>query len=277
MHRLIAPYLCLVGFSMAGAAHAAGSATISGNDGSSVRMEYAGNMLSMDVAGQGEGRMVLRDGKMYVITDGMVLDAGSMMGIVGQQAPDLGADDVDQFKSLSATGRSETVAGVKGEIHMLEYVDGRGQSQRKEIVLSSDARAVALAKAMMNMATTMAELTDSPKAAGNAELEAAMKGKGFLRVDNDFKVVSFGEAPPASRFELPSEPQQMPNLQGLMGGGANADAQQDGGGFMGGLFGDKAKRQQERVEQRTDAEVDEATDSMVDKAMDKAFGKLFGD
>jgi len=259
----------------AGAAVASGSATISSTDGETVRMEYAGDKLSMDV-GDGQGRMVMRDGKMFMITDGMVIDAGSMMGMIGQQAPSVGPDDFDQFKSLTATGASETVAGVRGDVHILEYVDGDGRAQRKELVLSSDAKAVALSGAMMNMANTMAKLINSPMGEHNAKFEAALKGQGVLRADNDFTVVSFGGAPAASRFELPSEPQSMPNLQGMMGGGvANADAE-EGGGFMSGLFGQKAQRQQDRVEQRTDEEVDEATDSMVDKAMDKAFGKLFG-
>lgn len=260
----------------AGNVHAnSGSATFSGADGETIHMEYAGDKLSMAVGG-GDDRMVLRDGKMYLISGTTVIDAGSMLGMVGQNAPSLGADDIDQFSSLTATGRSETVAGVKGDVHLLEYVDGDGRTQRKELVLSKDAKAVALSGALMNMATTVAKLTNTDVAASHAQFEAALKGRGILRVDNEFKVVSFGNAPAASRFELPSAPQQLPNLLGLMGGGANADANAESGGFMGGLLGQKAQRQQDRIEQRTDQEVDEATDSMMDKALDKAFGKLFG-
>lgn len=278
MQRLLTNALFLLMLSLGiGTAHAAGSATISSSDGETVRMDYLDDKLSMNV-GAGSDRMVLRDGKMFMISGDTVIDAGSMMSMVGQQMPALGPDDVDQFKSLKASGRSETVAGINGEVHVLTYVDGEGNTQSRELVLSKDPRAVELMKAFSNMTETMAQLTGNPMPAGGAEFEAALRGYGMLRADSDFRVVSFNDAPAASRFELPSAPQSMPNMQGQMGGGANAEAgaEASGGGFMGGLFGQKAQRQQERVEQRSDQEVDEATDSMVDKAMDKAFGKLFG-
>lgn len=275
IHKLF----CLLALTLGwGAVHAAGSATISGGDGDTVLMEYSGDKLSMGVGG-GSDRMIMRDGKMFMVTGDTVIDAGSMMGLIGQQAPTMGADDMDQFKSLTATGRSETHAGVKGEVHILQYLDGDGQAQSKELVLSGDARAVELSKAMMLMGTTMSKLANIDIGREEAKWQTALAGRGVLRADNDFKVVSFGNAPAASRFELPSAPQSLPNLQGLMGGGAanaEAGAGNSGGGFLGGMFGNKAERQQGRVEQRTEQEVDEATDSMVDKALDKAFGKLFG-
>ncbi len=264
-----------------GTAYAAGSATITGGEqGDQMLLEYSGDKLSMGVGGGGTERMILRDGKMFMISGETVIDAGSMMGRIGQQAPNMGADDMDQFKSLTATGRSETIAGIKGDVHLLQYVDGDGQAQSKELVLSRDARAVELSNALMVMSTTMSKLANIDIGREEAKWQAALAGRGVLRADNDFRVVSFGGAPAASRFELPSAPQSLPNLQGLLGGGASADAEAQGsgagGGFLGGLFGNKAERQQGRVEQRTEQEVDEATDSMVDKAMDKAFGKLFG-
>lgn len=72
-----------------GNAQAAGSATISSSDGETVRMDYLGDKLSMNV-GAGSDRMVLRDGKMYMISGDTVIDAGSMMSMVGQQMPALG-------------------------------------------------------------------------------------------------------------------------------------------------------------------------------------------
>lgn len=276
-HKVAGIIILMLGF--LGSAHAGGSATISSSEGDLVRMEYLGDKLSMSVS-EGDERMILRDGKMFMISGDTVIDTSSMLGMLGQQIPNVGPEDVDQFKSLESTGRNETVAGVKGEVHVLKYVDADGQAHSKELVLSNDPRAVALSKALSNMASTMSKLTQVPTTDGNARFEAALKGRGLLRADQDFKVVRFDNAPAASRFELPSAPQSIPDLQGLMGGGATAEPQSAegaGGGLLDGLFGQKAERQQERIEQRTDAEVDEATDSMVDKALDKAFGKLFGD
>lgn len=286
---------------------AGGSAVMesgSGEDRTQVSIEYDGKgKLRMGAQGQGQGQgqgySVLRDGKFYVVVpqEGgapMVLDAGAAMQMMGgmvqqmAQTPDVGPANMSGFVSLVDTGRGETVAGVKGSVHVLTYDDENGKRQTEEVVLSSDARARELTTAMTQMGLQMAQAMGQ-NAAVDADairlVEKAYGGKGVLRYGAEFRIVSFGDAPAGNRFELPAAPTQLPNLQGLgglLGGQAGADGQT--GGQTGGqgsmsieqILGGKAQRQQDRVEGRADQEVDEATDKAVDKVLDKAFEKLFG-
>jgi hypothetical protein len=135
------------------------------------------------------------------------------------------------------------------------------------------------------MGKTMAQIfgVQVPDGSYRMSQEIMGKGNGILRFGNEYRLVSISsDTPSASRFNLPAEPQQMPDLGNLLSG-ANAGASGSASGSantgsnpLGGLFGQKAERQQQRVEQRADQEVDQATDTAVDKALDKAFDKLFG-
>lgn len=260
----------------------AGSATVetgSGSDRQQALFEYRGKQLRMQPQAQAEGTMILRDGKLYAIANGMVFEFASMarmMGGMGAPMIQSGPDDLTRYLGLDRTGRSETIAGASGTVHVLRYADAQGREHREEIVLSGDPRARELADAMQALSRTLMRDLGKSEAPGEAQLQAQIKNQGVLRFGKDFRVVSFGGEPAASRFELPSAPQQMPSL-GALGGGTEAAAGSEAGGsgVLGKLFGDKAQRQQERIEQRSDAEVDQATDEAVDNVLDKAFDKLF--
>ena len=273
----------------------AGSAVIEGGSGKdTVRMslEYrSGGLLRMQPEGQGQdGTMIMRDGKLYTVSNGMVIEMGSMMrqlgGAMAQSTPGSGPDDLNRFVSLKGTGKSETVAGVKGEVYELKYEDENGKLVTEEMVLSKDARAVEMRKAMEQMGQNMRVAMNRPETDGERKLMAAYGNFGVLRYGTDFRVVSLSDKNPAmSRFELPAEPTQMPNLGNLLGGGAGVEANANaeagassGGAFgaLGGLFGKQTERQQQRVEQRVEGETNQATDEAVDSVLDKAMDKLFG-
>jgi hypothetical protein len=267
---------------------AAGSAVIDGGDGTQqqrINLEYSGDKLRMDMQGQQDGSMIVRDGHVYMVTRGMVLDLGSMVGMLGQQgmkAPSTAPTDIGRFLGLDSAGRSETIAGISGQVHVLRYEDEEGRASSEEVVLSKDSRARELTQALEIMATSFQKSLGTAAPAGEAKMRAALKGQGILRYGRNFRVVSFGAAPAASRFELPSAPQQMPSLGNLGSapaeGTAPAAAAEGGGigGKLGAIFGSKAQRQQDRAVQRSESEVDQATDKAVDSALDKAFDKIFG-
>jgi hypothetical protein len=280
-------------------AWAGGKAVVESGDGSSNQVrssiEYDGKgALRMDVADQPGNYMLVRDGKVYSVVsqDGqpVVMDLGAMMKMMGgmaqqmaAQQPMAGSRDVVEFVSLSATGGSESVAGVDGRVYQLTYVDGNGQRQTETVVLSADARAHELTQAMFTMSTTMAQTMQIALPSGGQRLQSEIAGgkQGILRYGSQFRVLSFdGGSPAASRFALPAEPVQMPGLGGMLSGGVQADAELEASaqdtGAVGDIVGEKAERQQQRVEDRANQEVDQATDSAVDKVLDKAFDKLFG-
>jgi len=263
----------------------AGSALVESGEGSDLQraeLEYRDGKLRVQAQGQGDGTMILRDGRIYTIAEGMVFDlAGmaSMLGQSGMNAISSGPDDLVRYLGLDSTGRSETVAGVAGKVHLLRYVDRSGKPHSEELVLSTDPRARELAEALQLMSTGFREILGQPEAPGEAQLQASLKGQGVLRYGKEFRVVSFGSTQPAAaRFELPSAPQQMPSLGAFGGGEAEAaPAAASGGGLLGRVFGGKAQRQQERIEGRAEQETDAATDRAVDSVLDKAFGKIFGE
>lgn len=286
---------------------AGGTATLETNsDGKSYpsTIEYDGKgSLRVDSTEQQNGYLLVRDDKAYsvVVNDGqtMVIDLASTMKMLGglaKQNSSQGAtagNEVARFISLDKTGASETVAGISGSVYNLTFVDDEGQQRTESLVLSKDSRARELTKALTTMGRQMAKAAGVAEPEGTAKMYAEIDGskQGVLRYGSDFRVASFGGEPSSSRFALPAQPQQMPNLSDLLGGSASAgasanlDASADAGGSassggsnpLSDLFGQKTQRQADRVEGKTDQKVDETTDRAVDKVLDKALGKLFGD
>lgn len=266
----------------------AGTAVVETADGDQktrVQFEYAGERLRLEpLTPSGDmGRMILREGQIYVLAEGMVFEFSGMAKMMGAQfaAPGAGPAEVSRFIGLEPTGRREEVAGASGEVHTLRFVDRAGREQREELLLSTDGRARELAAAMMRLNAAMMAAMERADTPGDAAMKAQLAGRGVLRYGREFRVVSFGGEPAAGRFELPAPPQKLPAI-GALGGapadgsGAPSTAPSAGGaGALGKLFGDKAQRQQGRIEQRSSDEVDQATDEAVDNVLNKAFDRLF--
>lgn len=266
----------------------AGTAVIeggSGTDTSRMALEYRPGLLRMQPQSGEDGTAIVRDGKIYSIAGGMVIEISAVMGQLGQammQGTGTGPDKVGRFISLKNTGRTETVAGIKGEIHDIQYEDEDGQLVTEQMVLTRDKRAREMREALEMMATTLRTALQHPETAEEKKLAAAFSSYGMLRYGNDFRVISLtDDTPAASRFELPAAPTQLPDFGSLLGGasaGASAEAGSGGGvgEALGKLFGNQAERQQQRVEQRVENETDRTTDQAVDNMLDKAMDKLFG-
>lgn len=264
----------------------------SGDDRQRMQFEFDGDKLRMTpVRKKGstdpDAYSVFRDGKMYSVVDNdgekMVLDMGSMMKMMGGAIAnsaqfDTGLDDIAEYHGLNATGRSETHAGVTGEVYTVDYTTRAGKREKTEMVLAKNATLVEMGTSMTAfsemMAKAMGQAADKPGAKA-LEAEFRSKNMGLLRIEDDMRVVRIDKTTPsAARFDLPATPTELPampaGMEALFGaGGAGSDAAP-------GVVEEKVERQKERVKQRAEDEADSAADRTVDKALNKAFDKLFG-
>lgn len=179
------------------------------------------NTLRMQTGSQSD-YFIARDGKAYSVTmqggQPMVMDMQAMMGAVramaGQQGGGAAAETPEFVKSGSfeATGKTETVAGIKGEVYRMEWEDPDGKRQVQEAVLTDDPTVVEMTRAYWGSIAAMF---------GGEEIDDfrnSMPGgkQGLLRVGTQFRVKSISnDTPPDSHFELPAKPM---NMQDLMRG-----------------------------------------------------------
>ena len=272
---------------------AAGTATIANGGGETMTFEYRDDDL-LRVGVEDNSYMLVRDNTLYIVSyeggEPMVINASSMMkgfsGIVQQAAP---SATTAEFVSLEKAGRSETVAGIKGDVYMLTTrQDGEEISQ--EVVMSDDERAIEFRDAMFIMGHAAMEAFGEyqlPEDSKDVQKRLADMNLGVLRVGKDMTVREItDDSVAAARFELPAEPMDMQGLGAMMGAmgdssgqGAGTGGEQSGGFFSGMMdaLGGQADRQADRTEQKLDSKVEEETDNAVDEAVDKVFGKLFGD
>jgi len=268
----------------------------SGADAQRIQFDFDGDKLRMTPlvkkdADTPAAYSIFRDGKMYSVVENgaetMVLDMGAMMKMLGGAMAnaakvDTGLDDIAEYHGLNATGRSETHAGIAGEVYTVDYTTRAGKREQSEMVLARNATLVEMSTSMAAfsemMAKAMGQSSDTPGAKA-LEAEFRRKNLGLLRIEQDLRVVRVSSSTPAAaRFKLPAAPTELPampaGMEGLLGGalgtaGSDADAEA-------GVVSGKVERQKARVKSRADQEVDEATDRSVDKVLDKAFDKLFG-
>jgi len=221
------------------AAQAAGSVDFdvkSGNDRGRMSIEWLDDRrMRMDMAVVGmpanaKAWHVMRDGKIYSVNvmDGqtMVMELSGMMKMMGGMSSAQGAQggetlaDVQEFHSLQPTGRRETVAGVAGEVFLLDYRPGKGQRQKVEVVLSNEGTVREATQAMLAYGKLMSSAMGHVDPAGSRRLEAEFQQRqlGLLRFGDQFKAVRISaQAPAKQRLELPAAPMSMPQFPGMPG------------------------------------------------------------
>ena len=272
----------------------AGSATIVSEDGESSTFEYSKQALRISIPGQDSGYALVRDGSIYTVMQQegrtLVIDAGSAMKGMGAGATSAVPGQLNsEVGSLDKTGRTEVVAGIKGDVYLLHFVDENGKEQTEEMVLSDDPRALEFRDGLFLMIEVAAGLTANGTADDSKSIQKALAeiDSGILRYGQDLTVTKIdGGAVDAARFELPAEPMDMGNIGALLGSmsqQAPAQSTSDDGETETGLFGsvmgaigDKVNRQTDRLGNSAEQEIDAETDEKVDGALGKAFGKLFG-
>lgn len=196
------------------AAWAGGSATWSGG-GQSMRIDWQ-DTDTVRMGTSGDDYMLVRDGNAYMVSNRggqpMVIDWAAMRsmmggGNAGPQAQGPVGDDT--LVSMEATGRSETVAGIEGEVYRVTYRDDSGQGTQ-EVVLSDHPLAVEMTQAWF---ATMQAMVGRSGGEGSMDAELAERGLGLLRAGDDFRVTQVSDdGRPDGDFELPAEPQAMPGM-----------------------------------------------------------------
>lgn len=293
------------------AASNAGTAVFQSKEGganSTTRFEYLNESTSrMDVEGQSnaDSYMLFKDGKALVVThtqgQTIVMDMAQLTSMASSFGAATGQSTkgfTSSVDSMTATGKKETVAGIKGEVYRLEWVEN-GEKRQDELVLTKDKKARAYTRAWMNAIRVMQKAGAQQEIKGDHLVARLDKKKlGILRLGNRFELKSIkSSTPDTARFEVPQSTMEMPNLGSLFGGntenaaagatgaasaGGTAAQEESGGGLWGSLknkFKDKgdrqANRQTSRTERTVDRTTDQATDAAVSKSVEKIFGKIF--
>lgn len=183
---------------------AAGTLTIQVRDEQHIRYDMQGKEPGQS------GTTLLMGDKLYMITaQGEVMDMDMLGAVAGALMPSQARQIVVQDPRVEATGRSQTLAGLKGEV--FRWSDGRHAG---EAVLSADPRARLLGRAMerlgdrmertlgdQQVTRTWRQLRDAPQLRDKGVLSALENGGGGMRL------LRIDEAPlPDARFVLPKKP-----------------------------------------------------------------------
>lgn len=224
------------------------------------------------------GYMLLRNGKGYMVIendgDRRAIDMASFAALFngdGNTSAN-GVDAVADIIEARPSGRSETVAGVKGKVYKVTWRDGDGKTHNDDMVLSSDSRVRLVTQAWVSLMSAMTGKERQQKWPLTALLER--ENAGILRFGTNYRVQKLSiHDLPDQHFALPDNTQASP-----FAAAAAAQAQESqqakedsDGGVFGKLFKRKAERTQDKTENRVDQKVDEKTDKLVDKALDKLF------
>lgn len=242
-------------------------AEVETEEGDVMTFEYEGDRLRINTPDNEQGYMLMRDGKMYVVTQNegqpMVFDMSSAFKMFGSMAANATPSTVEsKVLSLEATGRSETLGGIQGEVYELRFIDHNGKEQQADMVLSKDPLARGFRDAIQSMAMTMADSLDKDTFKSEIEAGEQMQAKlqdlnmGVLRYGKDMQIRSIKDTSvDAARFELPAQPTDLGGmLRGAFGGGATQNS-------------DDAPANGEDSKSSAEA---------VGEAVGEAFGKIFG-
>ncbi|SDE41835.1 hypothetical protein [Rhodospira trueperi] len=159
---------------------------------------------------------VMRDGTFYTVsTMGgslMVLEMDDSMrdmaeGLGQAVGAELEKHRATSVESITATGATETVAGIKGEVYEVQWTDGTGTARTDTVVLTDDPLVLELTRAMAATGAAVGE-PDDPR---NEALEQL--GLGVLSSGSQFRIQAIsGDTPPAELFELPAPPMSMQDM-----------------------------------------------------------------
>lgn len=242
---------------------------------------FQGNKLRMDT-GSGEDApasyLLALDGEVYVVTDmdgePFVVRATSIIESLGSWASTQGGELLE----VKDKGRSETIAGIKGDVYQIRFKDFDGKVQDEEVVFTD---ASIVRKWNQTLQTAM-NLDKASHGSWYSALEEELGDNiGMLRFGNEWRLESIDDKPVAdSLFVLPAEPSGLGDMFGKMMGGAAANGDAEGGetgssndimgGIMGMFGGSKGDTEEAKDGEKKDGE------AKSDNPLNKAFDSLFG-
>lgn len=182
--------------------------TVSWRDANTARIQEAGQ----------KDYLLLRNGKAYSVNyeagHARVMDMRQVFGFMhrgGQKKNSAGKID-----KVTRTGRSQTVAGIRGDVYRVTAEGANGKPKTQEWVLTDNPTVVAVTTAYMNAVKGMFPAGHNSDFVRRWQRGLAHAEKGILKAGDSYRIVSVSDtAPPASRFALPAKPM---NMQQMMGG-----------------------------------------------------------
>lgn len=189
-----------------GAAIAAGTTVVSSPiaDGSRIRstIEVLDNTtLRIHVGTAPDYLLVLQD-KLYSVNGKHSTDVTQLRAQI--RMPAIGDENIRLISKLEDAGRTETIAGLSGEVFKLRYYDKNMQFIEEEMVVSDDSRVRELTLAWK----AYFDLGEHAGLRGREVLHdyLSARGLGVLRMGTQFQVEGFGVTPALDRFSLPVSP-----------------------------------------------------------------------
>ena len=231
--------------------------------------EFGGDIARMS-AGE-ENYFLLSGDDQYMVSrteEGwQVLEIGSMtkalVSFAAQYAEQMPV--ASESGELEPTGRTERVAGIKGEVY--RYYD-EDQQAEVEVVLTKNRAVIEVTRAMM---AALASLLGDDNL--RAQSKRPYEGKGLLlsrSEDSEFRLASVSDkAVPKSRFELPAEPMKVGFDFSNLFGQANSEPATE------------AQAQDGQTAEEIGEEADELNKALksvtgLGESAAKVWGKLFG-
>ena len=196
-----------------------------------------------------------------------VLEIGSMtktlVSFAAQYAEQMPV--ASESGELEPTGRTERVAGIKGEVY--RYYD-EDQQAEVEVVLTKNRAVIEVTRAMM---AALASLLGDDNL--RAQSKRPYEGKGLLlsrSEDSEFRLASVSDkAVPKSRFELPAEPMKVGFDFSNLFGQANSEPATE------------TQKQEGQTAEEISEDADELNKALksvtgLGESAAKVWGKLFG-
>ncbi|MBB3231387.1 hypothetical protein [Halomonas stenophila] len=184
--------------------------TRSDQGGATMEVSWAGDDLRMDFPQQAQaGFMLLKDGKGYMVSQmqgqTMVMDMARLREMAENMGGDqasagIASQQASAVDALEATGETETIAGLEGEVYRLQWTDKAGSAHDDEMVLSENPQVREL---MASFHAYQQSMTGEPDPIATTLEE---RGLGMLRFGDRFRIAELSdESPAASTFELPED------------------------------------------------------------------------
>ena len=151
--------------------------------------------------------MIRRGDKVYAVSpDGEVIEMtggmGGMMGALGGMFGGNSRRDETAGMKFEDTGRSERVAGYRGEVY--RYT---GNGETHEVVLTDDRQLADVFQAWIDMNKLIARRSGSDRMLEQMQQNSPRRRTGFLRMDRTMVLVSVGTGSlRPDVFDLPGKP-----------------------------------------------------------------------
>lgn len=165
-------------------------------------VHWSGDKMRMDFPSAQQGYMLMRDGKSLMVTEQngqtITMDMAFFKNMASEMGGTFNSKQAQTVDSLEATGDTETIAGIEGDIYHIQWTDRGGNAHDNEIVLSDDPLAREMLQAFQTYSTSM---TDEADPIGAALLD---RGLGMLRFDGRFRIDEISDTAPADdTFAIP--------------------------------------------------------------------------